>query len=238
MPSTKAHSQLAPTIACLLMALVGGVTLLLWLASHSVDVLYAWEPDPGWTVGLALSGGKFIWCRERGNVHTSLAPGMHTFTRTYEIGGVPEFLNDQHSYSSSGPLPSFRVVSARSRKARYEIAGFVWEVAGTYAIDIGDARRSGASYVAGPAGEPDYTHAPPADAVTSDEWSFTVPSWAVLAFVSASAVPPAVLLLLRWKTESRRRKGLCLKCGYDLRASASRCPECGCAVEHAGGLPS
>lgn len=32
---------------------------------------------------------------------------------------------------------------------------------------------------------------------------------------------------LQRKAEQRRRLGLCQNCGYDLRASEGRCPECG-----------
>jgi hypothetical protein len=52
-------------------------------------------------------------------------------------------------------------------------------------------------------------------------------SWLVPAGVGLPAVP----LVLGWRRFLRRRKArrlnLCVNCGYDLRASGDRCPECG-----------
>ena len=49
-----------------------------------------------------------------------------------------------------------------------------------------------------------------------------VPYWLTIASC-------AVILGLSWRPLRRKRKklGLCVKCGYDLRGSKERCPECG-----------
>jgi hypothetical protein len=51
-----------------------------------------------------------------------------------------------------------------------------------------------------------------------------VPDWFFV--VTTSALPT----IWFWKRRSRPR-GFCLHCGYDLRATPDRCPECGTAVE-------
>jgi hypothetical protein len=55
-----------------------------------------------------------------------------------------------------------------------------------------------------------------------------VPFWAILAL---PATPPA-LWLARWRSRRRRKwvaMNQCVHCGYDLRATPARCPECGLA---------
>jgi hypothetical protein len=51
-----------------------------------------------------------------------------------------------------------------------------------------------------------------------------LPYWALVVVLAilASGVGRAA-----WTGRHRRRHGLCIACGYDLRASTGRCPECG-----------
>lgn len=53
------------------------------------------------------------------------------------------------------------------------------------------------------------------------DFRFIAPDWSLLLLFS---LLPAirVVRLMRWK-----RTGICASCGYDLRATPDRCPECG-----------
>ena len=51
-----------------------------------------------------------------------------------------------------------------------------------------------------------------------------------LALVVLFALAPAVTLCRRWRRRRAVEKGCCIRCGYDLRVSASVCPECGTPV--------
>ena len=59
-----------------------------------------------------------------------------------------------------------------------------------------------------------------------DRWSIRIPGWACIL---ATAVLPALAVrreLIR-RREAKVQRGICLVCGYDLRASPETCPECG-----------
>ncbi len=52
-----------------------------------------------------------------------------------------------------------------------------------------------------------------------------IPSVVFLVLGLSCVVPPA------YRNRKRKKLGLCLSCGYDLRGSKDRCPECGTEFE-------
>lgn len=66
-------------------------------------------------------------------------------------------------------------------------------------------------------------------------WNLVVPH----GYVAAALLPlPAWCAFALRRDRRRKRVGLCRRCGYDLRASAGRCPECGEAIRTGGEAPS
>ena len=67
---------------------------------------------------------------------------------------------------------------------------------------------------------------------TVRDWYIAVPFWAIVATFGL----PVALWCVGWRRRQKRNRvalGLCPDCGYDLRATPHRCPECG-----AGAVPS
>src|SRR5688572_312021 len=62
--------------------------------------------------------------------------------------------------------------------------------------------------------------------VTLRETTIALPLWLIALL---SATPPTLALVHHRRRARRARATLCPNCGYDLRATPDRCPECGLA---------
>lgn len=61
-------------------------------------------------------------------------------------------------------------------------------------------------------------------------WNVAVPGWLPLTITGIVPTARARSIALSRARAARVRKGLCAECGYDVRASTDRCPECGSRI--------
>src|SRR5262249_54482619 len=139
----------------------------------------------------------------------------YLYTADSSIGATQlGFVHDHSSPANS--FQDLKPVTGRTNKLFWHFAQFVVIID---ASGGGPSMGSTRSLVAGPV-------------PTNWYYAAVVPGWAVALLAS---VAPAIWL---WRRVRRRPSGICPVCGYDLRASPQRCPECGTAVRQITSSPT
>jgi hypothetical protein len=69
-----------------------------------------------------------------------------------------------------------------------------------------------------------------AEGVMPDSYDYASASFPLWALALGLAVPPTLYARATIRRARRTRAGYCPRCGYDLRATPDRCPECGTPV--------
>ena len=129
----------------------------------------------------------------------------------------------------AGRATEFR---ARSERGRLHFIGLSSTVAPGFYADPADLKRlkdmQGLSHSSRRA---DYGGAGYGGADYGRQQLSRLPHWVLLPPL---AVLPALWARRRRTDRHRSKGGLCLCCGYDVRASKERCPECGTPIQTAG----
>lgn len=166
-----------------------------------------------------------LWIVSRGQARVLLIRAVHGHALAAASGnGGVAFLDGTANFdgvvNSSGELRSFGLVSLKQS----ELQDFSQALLDQSAVHVG---RIGIDAAAGPK--------TPGAIPGLDRYAMLkLPYWLVLLVAGCPVAFAMRRGFIRWR---RKRKGRCLACGYDLRMSAGRCPECGTAKKGVTNVP-
>jgi hypothetical protein len=138
--------------------------------------------------------------------------GVGMFREEYWNLRTGESWPTYHLTDAMAMYPYIAIGAKRTPKSRWELGGFAWRKS-----EVG----------------PEYPDAPSLGFDRQVSTALVLPWW---SFSAAGMILPLLagrrwVLVRRWRW--RNRWGLCAVCGYDLRATPGRCPECGTVAQSA-----
>jgi hypothetical protein len=190
---------------CILLLLFSFATLLTWVRSNWMADTIDWG---GWRIEPNSNPRADVTMRENNGFLRTQKGYLTLWRRTQEIEvALPAARLLERQSPRTGPTwHSFEAGNREILFSSSDAPRNLWERAGFYFRS-----RTGRSS-------------------TTIYYDAAMPLWVITV---VSAIPRVVWLARRRIRQHHRRLGMnvCIKCGYDLRASPDRCPECGRATK-------
>lgn len=198
----------------LLLLIAFAIVVSTWVRSYFVIDEWSMANEDGQVIAVVSYQGAIH--------HTRAGNSAATRRWSYDAHDVPEGATWAHFYTTPGNVTWRRFGFARIQRGAPLVAGQGMPF-GTPPGGMAAANKPAAWGTAGMPAR--YSVAPWLMVPPYDAW--IIPYWPLA--VATGALP--LLWFPRFLRRAyRRRKGLCASCGYDLRASGDRCPECGAAI--------
>src|SRR5687768_10819869 len=184
--------------------LVALLSLLLCVAAVALWVRSYWVGEMYW------SGSAYV--DDAGTLH-------RRFWRVTSGGGAVEV----YCVGGSTPRREFERLFPVGREAEYgpigdaERAVVGKELGGRMRLGLRRSPQDAMGYLRDPGGGPRLVW-------TGSSWRVALPLWLPAAL---AAVVPGAWGWHWYRTRRQRGRGRCTACGYDLRATPEKCPECG-----------
>lgn len=205
------------------------LSLLLFVAAAGLWVRGYWVSDSWKESG---EGGDLTIWSEAGRVFVEQAGGERPLADS-DLAGLPPRMREMvvRAHMSRRRLRE-RSISSRPADRASTVTEQLRQQAASDPATIRDWHLFGFHWFVSD-GETEVTRSAPLEVsviTTSSIWQIGIPLWSVAVVFSLLPLAHARSTIRTRQQRRRQREGKCRACGYDLRASPERCPECGAAA--------